>query len=196
MFEDFIAYLRQHLPMLTTEQIELIRSVTVERKVRRKERLLQAGEVCQYKLFVIRGLLRTYHVTEAGHEYAMKFTTEEGFLTDPDSYAHQTPSKFCIDALEPSDVLMWHHDDFEGLRAAIPELNAFAEQMISRSSIDAQKRILLSISSTPEERYLNFITTYPDIFQRVPLHMVASYLGVSRETLTRIRQGLLSAAKG
>lgn len=196
MFEDFKLYLRQRLPMLTTEQIELIRSVSVERKVRRKQRLLQAGEVCQQKIFVIRGLLRTYHVTEEGHEYAMKFTAEEGFLTDPESYIHQTPSRFCMDALEPSDVLMWSHHDFESLRAAIPVLNAFAERMIAQSSIETQKRILLNISSTPEERYLNFMTTYPDIFRRVPLHMVASYLGVSRETLTRIRQGLLVAAKG
>ncbi|GAB3494345.1 Crp/Fnr family transcriptional regulator [Spirosoma knui] len=195
MFEDFIRYLRQQLPTVTAEQIELIRSVTVERKMRRKQYLLQAGEVCQYKIFVIRGLLRTYHITEDGHEYVMKFTTEEGFLTDPESYTHQTPSTFCIDALEPSDVLVWHHDDFEGLRATIPELNSFAEQMISRSSIDAQKRILLNISSTPEERYLHFINTYPDTFRRVPLHMVASYLGVSRETLTRIRQGLLLTEK-
>ncbi|MFD2573264.1 Crp/Fnr family transcriptional regulator [Spirosoma soli] len=196
MFEDFMPYLRQHLPMLTAEQIELIRSASVVRKVRRKQRLLQAGEVCQYKMFVIRGLLRTYHITDAGHEYAMKFTAEHGFLTDPESYVHQTPSKLCIDALEPSDVLLWNHDDFENLRIAIPELNALSEHMITHSNIETQKRILLNISSTPEERYLNFMTTYPDIFRRVPLHMVASYLGVSRETLTRIRQGLLVAAKG
>jgi CRP-like cAMP-binding protein len=196
MFEDIVPYLRQHLPGLTAEQIALIRSVTIERKVLRKQRLLQAGEVCQYKIFVIRGLLRTYHVTEAGHEYVMKFTAEHSFLTDPESYVHQTPSKLWMDALEPSDVLLWNHDDFENLRATIPELNALSEHMITHSSIETQKRILLNISSSPEERYLNFVTTYPDIFRRVPLHMVASYLGVSRETLTRIRQGLLLAEKG
>lgn len=196
MSEDFMPYLQQHLPTLTVEQIELIRSVSVVRRVRRKQRLLQAGEVCQYKIFVIRGLLRTYHVTEAGQEYVMKFTAENEFLTDPESYIHQTPSKFCMDALELSDVLLWSHSDFENLRAAIPELNALSEHMITHSNIETQKRVLLNISSTPEKRYLDFINRYPDIFQRVPLHMVASYLGVSRETLTRIRQGLMVAARG
>lgn len=196
MFDDFERYLRQHAPELTSEQIHLIRSKSVVRKVRKRQVLMYEGEVCQYKIFVLRGLLRTYNTAIDGSEYVMKFTAEQGWITDPDSYFNQTPSDLTIDAVEPSDVVLWTRDDFETLRAAIPELNTLSEQLVTRSIGDTQKRILMNISASTEEKYQHFIDTYPDIFRRVPLHMVASYLGVSRETLTRIRQGQAIAAKG
>ncbi|GAB3940563.1 cyclic nucleotide-binding domain-containing protein [Spirosoma harenae] len=196
MFDDFEQYLRQYEPGLTGEQMQLICSKSIIRKVRRRQMLLHEGEVCQQKIFVLRGLLRTYGIAADGSEHIMKFSSEHEWLTDPDSYFNRTPSELNIDALEASDVVLWSHDDFETLRTTIPEINSFSEKMINKSIGVSQKRILLTISASAEVKYQHFIDTYPDIFRRVPLHMVASYLGVSRETLTRIRQGRLVAEKG
>ena len=196
MFDDFDQYISHYIPTLTDEQIQLIRSKSMAKKVRRKQALLLEGDVCRYKIFVVRGLLRAYSITADGTEYVMKFTAENGWITDPDSYNNQTPSAYNIDAIEASEVILWAHDDFEALRAAIPALSAFSEKLMTRTIGDTQKRVLMNISASAEEKYQHFIITYPDIFRRVPLHMVASYLGVSRETLTRIRHGQTVAAKG
>ena len=90
---------------------------------------------------------------------------------------------------------MFSHDDFEILKQQIPTLGSFSEALITANASLVQKRVLMNISASAEEKYIDFLNTYPDIFHRVPLHMVASYLGVSRETLTRIRQGLAVGAK-
>ncbi|UFH57071.1 Crp/Fnr family transcriptional regulator [Spirosoma sp. KNUC1025] len=195
MFDEFERYIRQYEPGLTREQMQLIRSKSVLKKVRRRQVLLHEGEVCQHKIFVLRGLLRTYGTANDGSEYVMKFTPEYEWITDPDSYFNRTPSELNIDAIEASDVVLWSHDDFEALRTVIPEINTLSEKLITQNMGVTQKRILLNISANAEEKYQYFIATYPDILRRVPLHMVASYLGVSRETLTRIRQGQAVAAK-
>ncbi|MBD2701239.1 Crp/Fnr family transcriptional regulator [Spirosoma sp. BT702] len=196
MIDDFEQYLRQYIPALSDKQRQLIRSKSVVRKVRRRQMLLHDGEVCQQKILVLRGLLRTYSITADGSEHIMKFSSEHDWITDSDSYFNRTPSELNIDALEASDVVLWSYDDFEALRTAIPEISTFSEKLITKNISVTQKRILMNISATTEEKYQYFIDTYPDIFRRVPLHMVASYLGVSRETLTRIRQGQAVAAKG
>ncbi|MBD2756664.1 Crp/Fnr family transcriptional regulator [Spirosoma validum] len=196
MFDDFAQYIRQYAPEITDEQMQLIRSRSALKKVRKRQVLLQEGEVCQYKIFVLRGLLRTYSVAADGSEHIMKFTAEHEWMTDPDSYFNRTPSELNMDAIEASEVVLWTHDDYESLRTAIPEVNTFSEKLITKNIGDTQKRILMNISTNAEAKYQYFINNHPGIFRRVPLHMVASYLGVSRETLTRIRQGQLVATKG
>ena len=202
MFDDFEQYLREqqqylkfNMPELTDEQIDQIRSVAVERKMRRKDCLVQQGEICQYKIFVIRGLLRTYSTAEDGSEHVMRFTAEHEWTTDPESYTNQTPSNYTIEALEATDVIVWNRDDFDRLRMTIPAVNALSESAMALTIRENQKRVLMNISATAEGKYQYFMTSFPDIFRRVPLHMIASYLGVSRETLTRIRHGLVVAAK-
>jgi CRP-like cAMP-binding protein len=192
MFEKFEQYLRHHLPELTDEQINRIRLVSVVRKVRRKHFLLHEGEVSCHKIFVVQGLLKTYSIAEDDNEYIIKFTPEHKWTTDPESYINRTPSKYNIEAIEAAEVVLWSREDLKSLRAAIPAINAFLESMMAHGIAETQKRLLMNISSTAEERYLDFITSFPNVFRRVPLHMVASYLGVSRETLTRIRHLQLS----
>ena len=191
MLEKFEQYLKRHVPELTDEHIDQIRLMSIVRKVRKKHFLLHEGEVCRYKIFVVHGLLRTYSIAENGNEYIMRFTPEHNWLTDPESYINKTPSKYNIEAIEATEAILWSHEDFESLRTAIPAINAFSESMMTQTISQTQKRLLINISSTAEEKYVDFMTSFPSIFQRVPLHMVASYLGVSRETLTRIRHSQL-----
>ena len=195
MFELMKQYLQKNVPGLTTEEISLVFSKAVFKKLRKRQLLLHEGEICRYKLFVLKGLLRNYSMHNDGTEYVMKFTAENGWTTDPDSYNEQVPSKYNIEAIEPCEILMWTKEDFDGLKSAIPLLASFSERIITQNMSLVQNRILPNISAGAEERYLDFIETFPHIFHRVPLHMIASYLGVSRETLTRVRQGLAIAAK-
>lgn len=195
MFEIFEQYIEKMIPGLTKEQINLFRSACVMKKLRRKQMLLHEGEISRYKIFVAKGLLRNYSVAENGREYILRFTDAGAWTTDPESYYTEVPSKYNIDAIEPCEVIMFSREVFEALKQSIPALTAFSEMVISNNASLIQKRVLMNISATAEEKYIDFINTYHNIFHRVPLHMVASYLGLSRETLTRIRQGLAVTLK-
>jgi CRP-like cAMP-binding protein len=192
MFSTFETYIKERAN-LSTEDIKLMHSLAIEKAMRRKEFVFQQGEVCRYKIFVSKGLLRAYSTRADGSEHIIQFSPENSWTTDPESFSKTIPSSCSIDALEHSEVILWTRKDFGFLLATIPGLKAYSEELISRSNIIIRQRVLSTISSTAEEKYEDFIKKYPDIFARVPLHMVASYLGVSRETLSRIRHGQISS---
>ena len=195
MFEVFAQYLEKMIPGLTKDQVNLVRSKCVMKKLRKKQGLLQEGEICRNKIFVVKGLLRNYNIAENGYEYIVRFTDAGGWTTDPESYYSGLPSEYNIEAIEPSEVILFSREDFETLKQLVPAMVEFSERVITKNASLIQKRVLMNISASAEEKYMDFISSFPNIFNRVPLHMVASYLGVSRETLTRIRQGLAITAK-
>lgn len=186
MFEVFAKYLRDNAS-LTDDEIEQVRAHVTERKLRKRQYLVQEGEVSRYNTFVARGCLRWYTVSSDGTEHILRFAIENWWINDYESYHSGTPAKGNVDALEDSEILMIAKDDFEALQKAIPKFNDFIEKLSTRSYDASQKRILSIISGTAEERYDNFIKAYPGFFSRVPLRMIASYLGLTRETLSRIR---------
>lgn len=183
------------MPGLTDEQFGSVLSVSIVKNVPRKHLFLQEGEICNHKIFVLSGLLRNYNIAEDGNEYNLKFTPEYNWTTDSESYFNKTPSKYNIEAIEASEVILWSHEDFLSLRTAVPAVGTFSENLIIRNMGETQKRVLINISATAEEKYEHFITSFPNVFRRLPLHMIASYLGVSRETLTRIRHAQLNRQK-
>jgi CRP-like cAMP-binding protein len=186
MFEVFIKYLSDKAN-LTGMELARIKSLSIPKKLRKRQYLLQEGDVCIYGAFICKGCLRIYRVSEDGTEHIMRFAVENWWASDRESYTTGLPSKCNIDALEDSEILLWTKDNFETLLNEIPEFKAFSERLLAGSFNSAQRRIYAGISNTAEEKYNDFIRLYPEIFNRVPLHMVASYLGISRETLSRIR---------
>lgn len=186
MFEVFEDYITRHYSF-TRDELKHMRTLSTVKKLRRRQFLLQEGEICRYKTFVVKGLLKTYRLKDDGTEYIMRFAAENSWSVDHKSYNNQTLSKYYIETLEETQVIQWTKENFDVLLDAIPALKIFSEK-IKADNLDAsQERILMNISYTSEEKYQQFVTSFPDIFRRVPLHMVASYLGVSRETLSRIR---------
>ncbi|WPV67954.1 Crp/Fnr family transcriptional regulator [Chitinophaga sp. LS1] len=186
MFDRLEALLTaQH--SFTPEELQEINSRTLVRKVRRKQLLLQEGEICQYKMFVAEGLLKTYYIKDDGSEHILGFATEGSWTTDGQSLKNQTVSKLNIEAMEDSVVLLWTHEHISHLVKTIPGLKAYTQDLISRSLYSSYERILSNISATSEEKYQEFVNKFPDLLNRVPLHLIASFLGVSRETLSRIR---------
>jgi len=194
MFENFEAYIRSK-GRVTDEELRLMLVKAKAKKFRKRQLLLREGEVCQHKIFVSKGLLRTYRLKEDGTETIMRFAAENSWNVDHESYHNQTPTKYNIEAIEDSEVVLWTREDFEGLLLMIPLLRELADQLRIDNLHASQNRILMNISGSSEEKYREFVTRFPDIFRRVPLHMVASYLGVSRETLSRIRHAQVHQPK-
>lgn len=191
LFESFITARGQ----FTAEDLKIMRRLCTPKKLRRRQMLLREGEVCQYKIFVAKGLLKTYQLKNDGSEYIMKFSPENTWTTDSVSLNQRIPSLYNIEALEPTDVILWTKDNLTELVEAVPEFKVYTDRLISSTLNATHDRLRKTISYTSEEKYRDFITSFPDVFRRVPLHMVASYLGVSRETLSRIRHAELKQAK-
>jgi len=186
MFNALAKYLKANA-FLTNEEIEQVRPYTIEKKLRKKQYLLQEGEVSRFNSFVAKGCLRYYTVGDDGTEHILRFSIENWWISDYESYHSGNPSKGAIDALEDSEIIMIDKYDMEALVQSNPKLQAFLTRLNERNFDATQNRILSIISGTAEERYEKFIKSYPDVFNRVPLRMIASYLGLTRETLSRIR---------
>jgi CRP-like cAMP-binding protein len=186
MFEAFEKYLMAKAD-LDVEEMNAVRAVSVEKKVRKRQYLLQEGDVCHYGCFVVKGCLRMYGVGENGVEHILRFAVENWWMSDRESFNNGTPSKCNIDALENCEVILIDKPDFINLLTNIPNFKKFVDTLLAKSYDAIQNRVMSNISYTAEEKYQNFITRFPDIFNRIPLHMIASYLGVSRETLSRVR---------
>lgn len=190
MHPEFEAYLQQHTT-LTPHEIKQVSEKAVTRTLKRNEDMLQAGDVCRHKTFVQSGLLRTFSVTADGNEHILLFSPEKTWTLDVESYDKQEPSKVNITAIEPARVLLWHKPDFDALLIQIPGLKQLAEQLISRSTHFSRQRILTTLSASPEEKYDDFLQQFPALIPRLPLRMIAAYLGISLKTLTRIRHAQL-----
>ena len=187
MFEVFAKYLKEKQPDLTLSDLEHIQAVSTFKKLRKRQYLLQEGDINHHACFVLKGCLRNYHLSEDGVEHILKFAVENWWMSDLESYNNNKPSKNNIDAIEDSELLLIEKKDFQKLTDNIPSFREFHDKLKAKSVDTFQNRIMSNISDTAEEKYVKFMKTYPDIFNRVPLHMIASYLGVSRETLSRIR---------
>jgi len=186
MFEAFEKYLKEKAN-LDAEELNAVRAVAIERRIRKRQYLLQEGDICHYNCFVVKGCLRMYTVGDDGAEHILRFAVENWWISDRESYNNDTPSRCNIDALENCEVILIDKPDFLHLLTTIPKFKSFVDTLLARSFDAVQNRVMDAISYSTEEKYQNFITRFPDVFNRVPLHMIASYLGVSRETLSRVR---------
>jgi CRP-like cAMP-binding protein len=187
MIEPFRNYLISKAAF-TDDELELMEAGAVVKKLKRREFLLQQGDVCRDMAFVVSGSLRLYRTDEEAQEHIMRFAVENWWIADAESFRTGLPARGAIDALEDTQVLLWSKENFERLKREIPTFNALESQLAGHY-LDAQvNRLYTAISHSAEVRYEEFVKAFPDFYQRIPLHMIASYLGVSRETLSRIRR--------
>jgi len=157
------------------------------KKFRRRQYLLQEGEVCKYFAFVLQGAFRQYSVDAKGVERVLHFATENWWIGDRQSFVMLTPSKCNIDALEDSEALLVTNAGIQELIRTVPAIANMIREMDQRNFIATERRLHASISYTAEERYHDLLTAHPDYLQRFPHHMLASYLGLSAETFSRVR---------
>lgn len=187
MLAQFQKYLVDKIP-LSTDELLLIESVTKIKRLRKKQFLLQQGDVWKYNAFVNRGFLKTFSIDANGKEHIMNFSPENYWTGDRESLTNQTPSDFNIDAIEDSEVVLINKEDFEMLCLKMPHFNNLVNSILQKSFIVSQNRIHANISLPAEEKYQNFLNKFPMLINRIPQHMIASYIGITPETLTRIRR--------
>jgi CRP-like cAMP-binding protein len=187
MFDSLATYLTEK-GSLTPEEVWQVEQVVIPRKIRKHQYLLQAGAISNYIGFVVKGCLRQFRISENGQEHIMRFAIENWWVSDFESFLSGQPSKSYIDALEDSEIIMMEKENYDTLIRTIPNFKSLIEKLTAKNFEVHQARIYSNISESAEERYNNFIKSYPSINQRVPLHMVASFLGLSRETLSRVRK--------
>ncbi len=187
MFEQFKEYIGQKAT-LTEADYAKIEAVCIFKKLRKRQYLLQEGDVWKYNAFITKGLVRFYSVDENGRENIVSFAKENWWTGDRASLLTGEPSKNNIDAIEDTELILVTKTNFDRLCREIPAFNDMVNAILNKSFITSQNRIHSAIAFTAEQKYLDFVQKYPDLSLRVPQAMIASYLGITPETLSRVRK--------
>jgi len=190
MYDLFFQKFKEKVP-LTVEEEDQIKAYLTPKKLRKKQYLLQEGDVCKAIAFVEKGLLREYLVDTAG-EHIVQFALEGWTISDLFSFLTGEPATYNIDALEDAELVLISKSAHEELLRMQPKYETYMRLLITNAYVALQRRLTSIISAPSEEQYTTFTQIYPDIVQRVPQHMIASYLGLTPETLSRVRKRIVS----
>jgi len=187
MFEILIAYFKRSWTP-SPEETDLIRALVTEKKLKKGEFLQREGDTVKYGAFVAKGFLRSYVIDNKGKEHIIQFAPENWWISDKAGVSKDAKASFFIDAIEDSDILLMDYNGHVTLMQKCPGYAASFQSGMQKRGAAKDKRIVQSLSATAEERYTDFLETYPTIAQRVPQHMLASFLGITPETVSRIRK--------
>lgn len=186
-------YIAQYTP-LTNEEQSILASKFKIRKYLKGQFVVQNGDTCKYESYVLSGSLKTFYIDNEGLEHIVMFAIENWWTGDLGSFITQTPADYNVQCLENSVLAQVHYEDLQQLYAQIPKLERFFRIIIQKAFVSAQKRVINNLSLPAKERYLQFREQHPQIEQRVPQYMIASYLGITKEFLSKIRSQLISGS--
>lgn len=184
--ENIINHFKKYLP-LNNEEILALKDRITERKIKRRQFLLQEGDVCKYFTYVQSGCFKMYGVDDKGVEHNLVFAAEDDWISDIGSLHKEIPSKLFIEAIEPSVVLQISKGDLWYLYTNYPKFDRNFRVIIENKYIELQDRLLQTFSTTALDRYESFISQYPHLANRLPNTQIASYLGVTAEFLSKIK---------
>ncbi len=188
--KPLIDYFSKILPLETNEKI-FIEEIFKERRVKRKQFILQEGDICTHSTFVLEGCIKMYFVDNNGKEHNLQFAIENWWIGDIGSFYSEEPSKLYIEAVEDSIILQSKKEDQLRLFVDYPKFNRIFRVLAENAMVGLQRRVLQNISSTAEERYLDFLQRHPHLFNRISNVQIASYLGVTPEFLSTIRKKIV-----
>ena len=194
MYELFFQKLNENITFSEEEQT-IIKYYLTLKKLRKKQYLLQEGDVCKTIAFIEKGALREYNVDDKGNEHILQFAIEGWVISDLYSFMTGESATYNIDAIEDSELVLITKSAQEEILKRVPKYETYSRMQMTGAYMAMQKRITSILSSPIEERYLYFIKLYPNIVQRVPQHMIASYMGLTPETLSRVRRKIASGAR-
>ncbi|HEX2533105.1 MAG TPA: Crp/Fnr family transcriptional regulator [Chitinophagaceae bacterium] len=192
MPELILKNIARHIALDPEEEAYFL-SVLQPRKLRRRQYLVQAGEPCRYECFVEKGCLRQYFLDDQGQEHVTVFAVEDWWISDMYGLITGKPSLTYVDAVEESELLLIEQAAFETLLVRVPKFERFFRILLQRAYVANQVRIIENLSLPAEERYRRFVERHPQLEQRVPQRQIASYLGITPESLSRLRH---QGAKG
>jgi CRP-like cAMP-binding protein len=187
MFDLLLQNISKKVP-LSEEEKQLIQTFFTPKKLRKKQYLLQEGDPCKYTAFVNKGIMRSYTLDEKGVEHIVQFALEDWWIADMYSFLTGELSTCNIDALEDVELLLITKAAQDDMVLQVPKMERYLRLLMQNNLIALQRRLIGSLNYTAEDRYLQLIALCPTIVQRVPQHYVASYLGITPETLSRIRR--------
>jgi CRP-like cAMP-binding protein len=188
-YQPLFAYVESKTSQtLTAEEKEKIQRAFQTRHLRKRQYLLQEGDVCKYMAFIVKGAGRLYTMKENSQQTTIRLAVESWWLGDYESYNFNLPSIYYIEMIEESVVLLVTHESLVELALEVPAIDEMVRKIDQKGTVAAQKRVHAAISLDAEERYELLAKTYPEFIKRFPQSMIASYLGISPETLSRVRK--------
>jgi CRP-like cAMP-binding protein len=183
------SHFENYLPLDDIEKEEL-RNRAIEKNIKRRQFILQEGDVCRYYTFVISGCFKMYEVDKNGIDHIIQFASENEWIVEIGSFYSNKPSRLYIEAIEPSSVLQIEKPNLLYLYTNFPKFDRNFRVIIENKVVDLENRVLQTISSTAEERYQSFLEQYPKLSNRLPNTQIASYLGITPEFLSKIRNNI------
>ena len=193
MLTELLRHIEEKAPLREADK-QSIAGYFVRKRLRKRQFLLQEGEVCRNLAFVAHGLLKSYTLDANGQEHISLFAWEGWWVSDFKSFLFEEQAILSIDALEPTEVLLIDRANYERLLLEVPAMERYFRILYQNSLVTKDRRLIVSNTYTAREKYLQLITTYPHIAQRVPQHLLASYLGLTPETVSRIKRELREEA--
>ncbi|MFD2600465.1 Crp/Fnr family transcriptional regulator [Flavobacterium suzhouense] len=186
MFDAIVTHIKKHVS-LTREETELLLASLELRELKKKEHLLEAGQICNENYFVADGCLRMYLTTDKGTEQVIQFAIENWWMTDYFSFKSNQPSNFYIQAIEKTTVIAISRKAQDELFEKLPQLEKYFRIVLEKAYAAQLNRIHYIFNLGGEEQYRMMVERYPEFVQRVPQYMLASFLGITPEFLSKVR---------
>ena len=185
-FEPFIAHIKKQVE-LDPEELALLLAAFTVKNIKKKQFIIQPEFVARHRNYVVKGAFRAYVIDEKGEDHTIQLAIEDWWISDYNSYIYQRPATMFVVALEDSIVLQIDHRDEWRLKASGHKFETLFRIMAERAAAFQQRRVISGLVLSAEERYRSFIEAYPLIAQRMPQYALASYLGMTTEFLSKIR---------
>ena len=186
---SFLNYINNYID-LTEKEIAFLRSNTNYKKYLKGHYIVQQGAVCKHTNFIISGCTKNFYVDQQGQEHIVTFAIENWWSADLSSFITQTPSDFNVKCIEATEVIQFTYQNQDEIFQNIPKMETLFRKLLEKALVSSQKRIVNNFSLSAKDQYLYFKKQFSTIEQRVPQYMVASYLGISKEFLSKIKTEL------
>jgi len=184
--EVILAHVNEVITISADEQSYFV-SLLKYKKVKRRQYILQADDVCRYETYIINGCMRSYFVDGSGIEHVIMFAIENSWIGDGLSFSNGTPSAVNIDAIEECEIFQIEKASLEALYEKVPAFERFFRVKFQNAFIAEQQRVICNFTKSAQDRYLTFLERFPRLEQRIPQHQIASFLGITPQFLSQVR---------
>ncbi len=191
MFEVLFSKIEEKIKLSDSEK-DICKSLFSPKKLRRRQYILQQDDICKNLIFVEKGILRSYSVDTKGNEHILQFAPEGWWISDIFSFLTGEAAVYNIEAIEDSELLLISNSSLDELYERVPKFERYFRLLSQANMVATHRRLTASLSDSADEKYIRLLSAYPNIVARVPQHMIASYLGITPETLSRVRKRIVS----
>ncbi len=191
MFEVLFSKVEEKIKLNDSEK-EICKALFSPKKLRRRQYILQQDDICKNLIFVEKGILRSYSIDNKGNEHIIQFAPEGWWISDVYSFLTGEAAVYNIEAIEDSELLLISKSSLDELYERLPKFERYFRLLSQANMVATHRRLTSTLSASADEKYLRLLSAYPNIVARVPQHMIASYLGITPETLSRVRKRIVS----